>query len=460
MNATRRNPPSLALPDALAVARLAALASVLATASALVAASPPALVVTNATIWTPQGVQPDREILIHDGLVRASGASGSLHRPTGARVIDATGDTLLPGLIDTHVHLVLGVRAPPDLAAETVTFATARQLLRSGVTSGRIHLWDLPGAVNMKRLSSDDAFPAPRLMIGGPGLFGGRPEWDSPTGNVWGVKSVDDATAKVRRLKEAGVEWVALHALGRFQSGEAEAIAAEARRLGLRLMAGGDSFAEIERALALGVDSLEYQDRSDATAYPDSLLRQLLAARDRVTLVPCLGFPHRFAAYRQGLLRLDDPNYTEFFSSDAAGFITRALAEDRTKEIRWAPNDGTVPPAVAAKFRQLHTAGLPMAAGTDCGSPIHLHADAIWWELETLRRLGLSADEAVRTATETAARLLGRTDIGHLRPGARGDFVIYHGAVSDGALEVSRVRSVAKGGVLHVMDPLSVLRNE
>lgn len=412
----------------------------------------PSIVVTHASLWTPQGLQPNREILIREGRVVSVGTSGTVYRPADAKVIDAGGDTLLPGLIDAHVHLVMGTRLPADFPPDTVASATAKQLLRSGVTSGRIHLWDLPNAVKMKRDSAADVFPAPRLVVGGPALFGGQPDWNSPTGNVWGVKSPDDGVEKVRRLHAAGADWIALHSLGRFQTGEAEAIVSEARRLGLHLMVGGDNLAEIERGLEIGADSLEYQDRSEATAYPENLVKRLQAAKDRITLVPCLGFPYHFAAYRQGALRLDDPRLTEFLPPAAATFVAGAIAEDRTREIKWAPNDGTVPPAVASKFRQLHAAGLALATGTDCGSPMHFHADSIWWELETLRRLGLPPDECLRAATIIPARLLRQPDIGHLGPGARADFVLYRGRPDEGAFDVERVRAVGKGGVLYVED--------
>jgi len=416
----------------------------------------PALVVTHATLWTGLGPQADREIVIERGRVTAAGAAGQLPRPKDAKVIDAAGDTLLPGLIDAHVHLVLGTRTPQDFPAAAVTAATAKQLLRSGVTSGRIHLWNLPEAAKTRRDSANDNFPAPRFVVGGPGLFGGQPTWENPTGNVWGVRSAEDAQEKVRRLHAAGVDWIALHDLRRFQPGEVEALVAEARKLGMRLMVGGDSFAEIERGLELGVDSLEYLDRSDAPLYSDALIAKLQARGDGLFLVPPMGFPSRFAAYRQGKLELDEPRFTEFFPPDAATFVRAALREDQTKEIPFAPKWTEVPPTFRGKFRQLRAAGLQLVIGTDCGSPAHFPADALWWEMETWRQWGVPVNEIVRAATVLPACLLRQSDIGHLGPGARGDFVLYRGRLDDGPLSVNRVRSVAKGGVLFVDDDLWV----
>jgi imidazolonepropionase-like amidohydrolase len=394
----------------------------------------------------------DRDILIRDGHVVAVGKSGRLDHPTGVRTLDAGGDTLLPGLIDSHVHLSLGTRAPKEFSAAAISTVTGRQLLRSGVTSGRIHLSDLPSASKLRRDSVDDAFPSPRFTVGGPGLFGGQPTSDSPTGNVWGVKSVEDAVQKVRRSKDAGSDWIALHDLLRFKEGELDALVAEARRLGLRLMAGGNRIAEVERALTLGVDSIEYLDSGATANYSDELVARLQARGKTLFMVPQVGFSHRFVAYRRGTMPLDDPRLTEFMPPEVATFVSAALHEDRTKEIPYAPKRDAVPESLPDKFRQLRAAGLQLVVGTDCGSPAHFHADSIWWEMETWRNLGVPPHEIVRAATELPARMLHQTDVGHLGAGARGDFVLYRGQIADGPFTVERVRAVAKGGRLFVQD--------
>jgi imidazolonepropionase-like amidohydrolase len=81
-----------------------------------------------------------------------------------------------------------------------------------------------------------------------------------------------------------------------------------------------------------------------------------------------------------------------------------------------------------------------------------VQADAIWWELETWRRLGVPVPEILRAATSTGASLLRRQDLGRLEPGSRGDLLLYRGKVGEGPLGVERVRLVAKGGVVFVDD--------
>lgn len=417
---------------------------ILAIASSALAASD--LVVTHARLWTPEGVRADQEIIASEGRIRAVGASGSLARPAGARVIDANGDTVLPGLIDAHAHLVLGTRTPQDVSPDFLPDTIAKQLLHSGVTTARIHLWDLPTARRLQPISRSDAFPSPRLVIGGPALFGGRPDWQSATGNVWGVKSAEDAVAKVGQLADAGVTWIALHDLGRFQPGELDAIVAEIRRRGLRILVGGDRLEEVERAIAIGADSVEYVDRTDAP-YPPKLIEALKVAG--TTIVPPLGFPHRFAAYRRGELALA-PRHTEFFRAETAAAIATAWREGVTGEIQYPPQWLDKLPLVDAKFRALRAAGVRVVVGTDCGSPAHFPADAIWWELETWRQLGVPVNEIIAAATVLPGALLRQPDIGHLNPGARADFLLYRGDLADGPLTADRVRLVAKGGSIHL----------
>ena len=86
------------------------------------------------------------------------------------------------------------------------------------------------------------------------------------------------------------------------------------------------------------------------------------------------------------------------------------------------------------------------------GSPVQLHPGAMWREMETWRSYGVAPEVVLRAATSIPAAVLGERDIGHLKPGARADFVLYRGRITEGKFEASRVRAVAKGGVLYVAE--------
>ena len=81
----------------------------------------------------------------------------------------------MPGLIDAHLHLTIPGGLPPgERPPHELTRIAGQQLLRSGVTSGRLHLASLDDAVRVKSASADRCAPLPRLQVGGPGLSGAR----------------------------------------------------------------------------------------------------------------------------------------------------------------------------------------------------------------------------------------------------------------------------------------------
>ena len=120
---------------------------------------------------------------------------------------------------------------------------------------------------------------------------------------------------------------------------------------------------------------------------------------------------------------------------------------------------GAMPRFLLQHRHEPHECGVAFAAFRGHASPLRHRAalasctfggHAIWWEVETRRKLGLTATQAFESATVAGGRLLGLEDIGHLRPGARGDFVLLRGDAREGPLDVRRIRTVAKGGVLFV----------
>jgi imidazolonepropionase-like amidohydrolase len=158
------------------------------------------------------------------------------------------------------------------------------------------------------------------------------------------------------------------------------------------------------------------------------------------------GVPYRATQYRRNPAALAHPSNFRFFSPDDARFVLASARRDldgetTTRTLGYAAT-------LAAKLRELRTLGHPVAVGSDAGSPMHFQANAIWWEMEAWRAAGVAHREVLTAATVNGARVLRQADLGHLRPGARADFVLYRGDVEDGAFDVGRVIAVARGGVL------------
>jgi len=401
------------------------------------------LVVRNTSVWMPTGVLRNRDVVVRDGRIAAIEPSAS-RAPAEIRTIDGAGHTLLPGFVDLHLHFVIpgGLQAGEKPRTD-VSDISGRQLLRSGITSGRLHLATLDEAVALKRGSADPCQPWPRVQVGGPGLSGAV---ERDYGNFQGARSTDDAVAKIEKFRGAAVDWVAIHDADRFAPGVLETIARAARAASIRLMAAGSTPAEIAAALTIQPDTLDYFDRSAAPRYPDEIL-QAMRKQPNLALVPTPGVPFRTVAYVKTPSLLENP----------AGF-DQLVERDRTFVIATAKKDLAGPEAgrservmqsLPEKFQQLRGLGLTMAVGSDAGSTLHFPADAIWWDLEAWRSLGVPHREVLMAATEAGARVLRTADTGRIAVGSRADFILYRGEVESGPFEVSRVLAVVKEGVRH-----------
>jgi cytosine/adenosine deaminase-related metal-dependent hydrolase len=403
------------------------------------------LVVTNTSVWTADGMLANRDVVFRDGRVTAIAAAGG-EKHVGLRRIDGSGHTLLPGLIDAHLHFTISGGLPSkDGPRKDLEDLTGRQLVRSGVTSGRLHLATIDEAVRLKQRAADPCEPVPRLQVGGPGLSGAL---DKDFNNFQGVKSSEDAAAKIERLRAAGIDWLAIHDADRFAPGLLETVAVTARKAGLRLMASGGTPQEITAALSIRPDTLDYFDRTAEPRYSAAIL-DLIKVHASLVIVPTPGVPYRTLQYLQSPALLDRPESFELLDATDRAFVLGNARKDLAgAEGARAQRIGL---SLSGKIRQLRELGLPMALGSDAGSPLQFPSGAIWWELEAWRSTGASHREALRAATIGGARVLGG-EIGKLEIGSRADFVLYRGNVEDGRFELSRVMTVGKGGVLFVND--------
>jgi imidazolonepropionase-like amidohydrolase len=407
------------------------------------------ILVRNVDVWSPEGVQHERDVLVAEGRVQAITGPRRGRTPAGTREIDARGATLLPGLIDSHLHLSYnGWRAPPDSHRWGSAIFTGPQNLSAGVTNGRIHLIDMKTGAMLRRDSQDDCAPLPRLQSAGPAFIPGAPVHHDAA--AWSVTGIDDAIDRVNREKAAGFEWIAFHEFHKFGAGEREAIVRTARENGMRLLGSGFTQDEVESSLAVRPDTIDYLD---TTAAPEYAPRLVDAARAQPTLiwVARLGIHLRRQLYQQNPALAEAPGHYVFVPEadvPALRAFTRAELENTGSE--YSRRMSAAYPTLRRKFQQLRASGITLAAGTDAGSPNHPPSDAIWWELRSWVEFGATPAEALKAVTVNGAKVLNRDDLGAIRTGAVGDFVIYRGDVMDGDFDVARVTHVAKGGVLFV----------
>ncbi len=308
-----------------------------------------------------------------------------------------------------------------------------------------MHLSDVATGPGLGHAAESPCYPGPRLSMGGPGLLGGAPSLSARL--MRGVPDAAEGRRLVREMAGQGFAWVALHDMHRFEAEVLRAILDEARRVRLRVMAAADAFADLESALVSGVESLEYVNRTTAAGYPEPILTALASQRERVILVPPVGYYTRYRSYRRDPAAVQRDTHVQFYPPELAAVFQRSLTQFFATA---AENDiDRSFDTLAAKLRQLRATGVALAIGSDSGSPGQFQIDAVWHEMRAWRAAGVPAHDVLIGATVTPARLVAGAT-GTLNVGDRADLILYQGDVLDGLFDPDRVRTVVKDGVVFV----------
>lgn len=365
---------------------------------------------------------------------RIEAVGPALAAPAGARVIPLPGQTLLPGLIEGHSHLLLH---PYDetpwndqVLREPLAYRVARAVnhakatLLAGVTTVR----DLgtEGAayadVGLKRAIDDGVIPGPRMLVAGPAMIatgsyaptGFAPEWQVPQG-AEEASGLDQVTLVARTQIGKGADVVKVYADYRwgpngdaqptFTQEELTRIVDVARSSGRTVVAHAATPEGIRRAVLAGVTTIEHGDGGTAESW------KLMVER-KVGLCPTL----------------------------AAGDATAQYAG-------WKKGKEPEPARITAKrasFKAALAAGVAMCFGGDVG--VYAHGDNVR-ELELMVDYGMPALDAVRSATSVNARLFGIDGrVGHIKPGLLADLVAVEGDPTAVIRALRAVRLVMKSG--------------
>lgn len=384
------------------------------------------LALTGATVLTGEDLEPreDTTVLVEDGVITEVAADGEASLTEDTEVVDLSGHTLLPGLIDLHVHLgfpqqepdeELGPTDMPGIFYEMMRYAPSarRALLEHGVTTVRGLGDDSTWILEMRRMLREGELEGPRLYTSGP-LFttpGGHPvvtfgvEADSDTvrlpataeearSDVRALAAGDDPVDLVKVVQERGdPEQLELDPV---PTEVLEAIVSEAHEHGLFVTAHWGSEADLAEALAAGVDGVEHLEaRGVLDGWPEDLLDELVGRGIPVT--PTLAV-------------------TEV-----------AVDPDEHRQLR-------------ERLADLHDAGGRIVAGSDAAVPGVRFGDGLHRELELLSESGMGPHAALRAATVEAARVLGTDRIGALAEGRAADLLAVAG---DPLADISLIRDVA-----------------
>jgi imidazolonepropionase-like amidohydrolase len=379
-------------------------------------------------------------ILIEGERIRAVGQVGSLEVPEGAEVISTEGMSVMPGLWDMHVHLMINGHADyahwdrvyPPLFRDVIMPSSARQLLMAGVTSARDLGAPLDDILAVRDAVNAGRIPGPTLYVSGP--FIQHEPYPGTEAFRWGVDGEADARAKVRRLAEAGVDVIKLIDQDQMTMEEVRAVVDEAHRHGLTVVAHAHRPEEIRRGLAAGVDCFEHTGLATAPAYPDDVIAALRDRTAKMNLGPLFWTPTVSPLRNYEYLRdhpegLDDPSWHEGLPDSVVADIAASVA--RPGELPYYQLTPQRRPTLKRKFEQLREAGVTLLIGTDSGVPLNFHSRSTWQELDLwVRAFGVPPMEAIRAATYWPSVMMGVSEeVGTVSPGKYADIIAVRGDV-------------------------------
>jgi imidazolonepropionase-like amidohydrolase len=378
------------------------------------------------------------QITVTDGRITAVGRQGGA-LPTGARRIDLPGMTLLPGLIDMHVHLDGDPRyggyrrlEMSDRFWPVIAGANARRTLEAGFTTVRnIGSRSAGSDVGVKEAVEAGIVTGPRIVPAYEsfGATGGHcDETYLPASydarNPLNADSAEAARRSVRTVRKYGAQVIKICATGgvfsrntepgaqQMSLAEMKAVAEEAHMQGLKVAAHAHGASGIKDAIRAGVDTIEH-----ASLIDDEGIRMARAAGTWLSM------------------DIYNGTYTE-----AEGRRNGVLEDNLRK-------DREITAVQRENFRRAHRAGVRMVFGTDAS--IYPHGDNAR-QFAVMVQFGMTPAEAIRTATVNAAEALGRQGegVGEIAPGRWGDMIAVRGDPLADVRVLESVPVVLKGGAL------------
>ncbi len=397
-------------------------------------------------------------ILIEGERITRVGTVGTLPVPAGAKVISTEGMSVLPGLWDMHVHLMLNGhsdyahwdRTYIPLLERVIMPSSAHQLLMAGVTSARDLGAPLDASIAVREAIKAGRIPGPTLYVSGPFLQH-RP-YPGTEAFRWGINGVEDAREKVRTLARAGVNSVKLIDQDEMTMEEVRAIVDEAHKHKLQVVAHSHRPEEIRRGLIAGVDNFEHTGMASSPEYPADIMALLEARTARGNAGPLFWTPTIEGLFNYEYVRdnpeaLDDPSWRLGLPDSIIADIRASLAHpDRLPYFQATPSRR---PTLGRKFQQLKESGAILLIGTDAGIPMKFHSQATWHELDVwVNKLGVDPMMAIRAATYwPAVAMKVDRDVGTVSEGKYADIIAVRGDVLRYINLLESVDVVVKHGV-------------
>ena len=388
-------------------------------------------------------------LVVDDGVITAVGPQDDVESPPGARVVDLTGRTVMPALVNLHGHVGFQRGLTYDAANYTrenivdhlnrYAYYGVGVIVSLGTDAGAV--WsDIRRDQNAGTLGGARLFTAGRGLArpdAGPGAAALRP-------SAYGVTSEAEGRRYVQELAAQGVAFVKIWVDDRGGSVEKlepdvyRAIIDEAHGHGLNVIAHVFYHDDAEELVAAGIDGFAHLVRD--REMDDALVADIV--ENEVFVMPNIGISER-GRHAAPPPWLGAPILAE---TVAPAVLARATDTFASRAADAAERAARSYEQMERSLAKLHAAGASLVLGSDSGVQDHFYGFSAHRELELMVAAGLSPMEAIATATSRSADRLGLDDSGRRAPGARADFIVLDANPLDDVTNTRRIADVYLGG--------------
>ena len=405
-------------------------------------------------------------VVITGNRITAVGTEGNTPVPPGARVIDANGMTVMPGLWDSHGHLQhVGQGTPTEFLERfkdrlpEIMAINARVNLMAGVTTFR----DTGGplaAQQALRKAIEAGAPGPRLYLAGP-IVNQRDRSTAATPGDFSVSTKEEARQVIGQLAALRVDQVKVY--GFWNEPVLAELVLAAHAAGLGVDADVRHIEAYRTAVKAGVDRLHHVFAADSLSdYSDEDVRLLIRGEKPIAsgpsanilrgpyIVPTIEMRNAYARALQFPEAVEHPRLRDTYPPDIYAYLRESWKNPQA--IPWGVGAVERVKVARRKLRRFIEAGgrEQLVAGCDTGAPLNFHSP-LAREIGNLVEAGLTPLEAIQAATLRPAQMQGvERHLGSVSVGKLADVIVVDGdPLQDISLLQHRVVHVIKNGVVH-----------
>lgn len=388
------------------------------------------IVFTGASIIDGTGSDPIKEgiLIVSDGHVTSVGAKGTIEIPDRAMVVDVSGKTIMPGIINAHGHVgdVKGIEgghySKENVADNLAIYA------RYGVTTVVSLGGDKKEAESLRAINDSTATQRARLFIAGEVITG-----DTPS----------EAIAVVDSNHHMGVDFMKIRVDDNLKTSPKmtedvyRAVINRSHELGYKIATHMYYLDDATLLLDAGSDMLAHSVRDLPV---DDAFIQLFKAK-KSCYCPTLTRELSTFVYGDTAEFFSDPFFTREYDNETILPLLDTARQSQVRNSKSAQTYKQQLPVAMANLKKLCDAGVPIVFGTDSGMPARFVGYFEHVEMSMMAEAGLTPMQIIVSATKNAAECMGLKDLGTLTPGHWADFIVLDANPLE---DISNVRMISK----------------